>query len=76
MLVLQIPFAADLESHNCIVLDVPTGERVRVWLTPTSPTSPTSRNGARVVIDAPESVVITRGKLLGAAEGPLPLGEK
>ena len=68
MLVLQIPFSADLESHNCIVLDVPTGERVRVWLTPTS------RNGARVVIDAPESVVITRGKLLGAAaEGPLSL---
>ena len=71
MLVLQIPFAADLESRNCIVLDMPTGERVRVWLTPTS------RNGSRVVIDAPESVVITRGKLLGAAaEGPLPLWEK
>lgn len=67
MLVLDTPVANRCEDFNCLVLDLPDGSRVRVWLTRGSK----RRNKLRCVIDAPHSVVVTRGKLLGdAARGP------
>jgi hypothetical protein len=66
VLALTVPTAGELYSSNCLVLDLPDGSRVRVWLK-----KPDRRGRVRVVIDAPRQVIATRGKLLGAAaEGP------
>jgi sRNA-binding carbon storage regulator CsrA len=62
--VLALTLKADrgrLTDSNCLVLDLADGSRVRVWLVE-------KENGkVRVVVDAPRSVTIRRGTLLGAA---------
>lgn len=61
MLVLTVPpDAAELGQRNCIVMDLPDGQRVRFWL------CETSRRGVKIVIDAPPVVHVRRGPLVGA----------
>lgn len=60
MLVIRIrPDPDELGQDNCLVLDMPDGSRVRVWVTETN------RHGIKFVIDAPARVKVTRGTLLG-----------
>lgn len=61
MLVVRIrPDPEELGQDNCLVLDLPDGQRVRVWLTETS------RFGVKCVVDAPRAVTVRRGTLVGA----------
>ncbi len=65
MLVLDTPLDDRLAPRNCLVFEFADGTRVRVWLTPRS------GDNVRAIIEAPKSVVITRGKLVGeGARGP------
>jgi hypothetical protein len=60
VLVLRVrPDPDELGQDNCLVLDMPDGSRVRVWVTESN------RFGVKFVIDAPLRVKVTRGKLLG-----------
>ncbi len=54
---------------QAIVMDLPTGERITVWLIEER------TSGARIGIDAPKDVVITRSELL-AAPIPSPISRK
>jgi hypothetical protein len=57
------------EQRNCLVLDLPDGSRVRVWMLK----KPGKSGRVRVAIDAPRSVLIRRGEHVGPdAESPNP----
>lgn len=47
------------EQKNCVILDLPDGTRIRLWLLRVR-----GHDCPRVAIDAPRSVSISRGELL------------
>ena len=70
MLVLTVPSDPDqLGRNNCLVLDLPEGKRIRLWLTDSTD------KGVRLVIDAPRSVFIRRGRVVGAEAEESPPSE-
>jgi hypothetical protein len=63
MLCLTLHARESLAADNCLVLDLPDGRRVRVWLKPTN-----SPGRVKLVIDSPHDVRIRRGEHLTFAE--------
>jgi len=50
---------------NCLVLDLPTGERIRLWVLPNRADS---RGSISLAVDAPADVRVLRGELLPPLE--------